>query len=806
MIMSGTPISHPDWAVQAGGKATTYGRGIANDGGGGALVTGFFYGVASFGSTVLTSGDGDTSADAFVMHVTAAGVVDWAVQAGGTADTRGFDVAYDGGSGGALVTGDFSGKASFGSTSLTSRGSVDAFVMHVTASGAIDWAVQAGGTFDTRGSSVAYDGGSGGALVTGDFSGEASFGSTSLTSRGIYDAFVMRLTASGSIDWAAQAGGTDRTYARGIANDGGGGALVTGYFSGEASFGSTSLTSRSVDDAFVMHVTKAGAIDWAVQAGGTDWTYARSIANDGGGGALVTGYFYGEASFGSTSLTSRDTSADVFVMHVTAAGAIDWVVQAGGTADTRGSGVAYDGRSGGALVTGDFSGKASFGSTSLTSRGSSDAFVMHVTAAGTIDWAIQAGGKLRDSGYGIALVDGRDGVDGFLVSGTFSGEASFGSNTLNKSGDAGACFAARLMPPPPSPPSRPSHSPRVPPGPLGPPGLPPVSPLIPFLTTAFLTSFLLLLCVCRRYRRLVDNLIVSRERAQLDLRMLEHRVNAVELQTDPQGGGLLPESPPNSIPPGPPSSRGIKSSGAGSGAGSSSTSSSHAAPEPQHADPFPVPAPNLEVTVPTSAHQMTVQSQQLLSTAGSSGSLAAPPRAHPPALPPPPGDSATAADGAASDAEKESARKARARIYTEFIAAVLKSPSKKAKTGGGGVAMSSAAGSAGSSSDPVSAVAAAGAAAAATDGMAAGGAAADGAEAPPMPLPFLHLNPDQIPPGSVPGDEINVFHVNGGPGMWITIPPHWIPGNGLRFQSTEPAPEEKDGKGSMWQHMFPKRE
>ncbi|KOO27823.1 calx-beta domain-containing protein, partial [Chrysochromulina tobinii] len=179
-----------------------------------------------------------------------------------------------------------------------------------------------------------------------------------------------------------------------------------------------------------MHVTKAGAIDWAVQAGGTDWTYARSIANDGGGGALVTGYFYGEASFGSTVLTRGDTSADIFVMHVTVAGAIDWAVQAGGSADTRGSGVAYDGRSGGALVTGDFSGKASFGSTSLTSRGSSDAFVMHVTAAGAIDWAIQAGGKLRDSGYGIALVDGRDGVDGFLVSGTFSGEASFGSNTL----------------------------------------------------------------------------------------------------------------------------------------------------------------------------------------------------------------------------------------------------------------------------------------------------------------------------------------------------------------------------------------
>eukprot|EP00900_Chrysochromulina_parva_P002912 jgi/Chrpa1/12621/Chrysochromulina_OHIO_Genome00016292-RA len=422
--LSPLPSSHPDWAVQAGGKDTTYGRGIANDGGGGALVTGYFYGEASFGSTVLTNGD--TSVDAFVMHVTAAGVVDWAVQAGGTADSWGFGVAYDG-AGGALVTGDFSGKASFGSTLLTSRGSSDVFVMHVTASGAIDWAFQAGGALFDSGNSIARVGGHDGVdgfLVSGSFSGEASFGSTSLISRGSDDAFVMHVTAAGAIDWVVQAGGMDSTYARCIANDGGGGALATGTFSGEASFGSTVLTSRGLPYAFVMHVTAAGAIDWAVQAGGTDYTYARSIANDGGGGALVTGYFFGEASFGSTVLTSGDTSADAFVMHVTAAGVVDWAVQAGGTADTLGSGVAYNRGSGGALVTGTFSGKASFGSTLLTSRGSSDVFVMHVTASGTIDWAIQGGGKLSDFGKSIAYVGAgaQDGVDASALQMTAQGE------------------------------------------------------------------------------------------------------------------------------------------------------------------------------------------------------------------------------------------------------------------------------------------------------------------------------------------------------------------------------------------------
>ena len=61
----------------------------------------------------------------------------WAVQASGTDYVRGFGIVYDG-VGGALVTGDFKGKATFGSLSLTSPGAADAFVLHVNASGALD--------------------------------------------------------------------------------------------------------------------------------------------------------------------------------------------------------------------------------------------------------------------------------------------------------------------------------------------------------------------------------------------------------------------------------------------------------------------------------------------------------------------------------------------------------------------------------------------------------------------------------------------------------------------------------------------
>ncbi|KOO32723.1 pkd domain-containing protein [Chrysochromulina tobinii] len=397
-------IESPEWAVQSGGTGPVHGFGIAHDGAGGALVSGYFSGNASFGSTSLASRGTE---DAFVMHVTASGAIDWAVQAGdhgmladhidsGTFHDPGYGIAHDG-EGGAFLTGYFMDSASFGSTLLESRGLADAFVMHVTASGAIDWVVQAGGGTFTSGRGIAHDG-AGGALVTGDFSDRASFGSTLLESRGLADAFVMHVTASGVIDWAVQAGGESLDQGWGIAHDGAGGALVTGYFgstaiskaSPVASFGSTSLIRQGSADAFVMHVTASGTIDWAVQAGGADAnTGGYSIAHDGAGGALVTGDFNGKVSFGSTSLI-RQGIADAFVMHVTASGAIDWAVQAGG-ADTKTGGfsIAHDGV-GGALVAGDFDGNASFGSTSLIVQGGrrSNAFVMHVTASGAIDWAV----------------------------------------------------------------------------------------------------------------------------------------------------------------------------------------------------------------------------------------------------------------------------------------------------------------------------------------------------------------------------------------------------------------------------------
>ena len=113
----------------------------------------------------------------------------------------------------------------------------------------VSWATQAGGSGDGNGYDVSAlpDGSS---IVTGEFSGAATFGSTTLTSAGGYDVFTAKMNADGTWAWATQAGGTGDEVGFGISALPDGSSIVTGRFTGDATFGSTRLTSAGNNDVF----------------------------------------------------------------------------------------------------------------------------------------------------------------------------------------------------------------------------------------------------------------------------------------------------------------------------------------------------------------------------------------------------------------------------------------------------------------------------------------------------------------------------------------------------------------------------
>jgi len=285
---------------------------------------------------------------------------------------------------------------------------------------------QVGGSDDDESYGVALDTRSN-IYITGEFSGTASFGATSLTSAGGDDVFVAKLDAYANWQWAKRVSGTSTDAGHGVAVDSSGNPYITGYFRNTASFGATSLTSAGSDDVFVAKLDSNGNWQWAKRAGGTSTDRLEGIAVDSDNDVYITGYFRSTASFGATNLTA--SGQDVFVAKLDSNGNWQWAERAGGSSwDERGEGVAVDSGSN-VYVTGYFQGTASFGATSLTSDGSDDVFVAKLNGNGNWQWAERAGGTDADVGEGVAV----DSSGNTYLTGRFQGTADFGSNNLDSS-------------------------------------------------------------------------------------------------------------------------------------------------------------------------------------------------------------------------------------------------------------------------------------------------------------------------------------------------------------------------------------
>ncbi len=364
------------WTTRGGGTGYDYAYGVSALADGSSIITGRFRGTATFGTAPpLTSTGG--SVDAFTAKINANGTYAWATKAGG----RGTDYAYDVSAladGSSIITGRFRGTATFGTTRLRSPGSVSMFTAKINANGTYAWAIRVGGPGNTGAGDVSAlaDGSS---IITGSFMGTATFGATTLTSAGGGDAFTAKLNADGTYAWATRGGGTGRAVARGVSALADGSSIITGWFNGTATFGATSLTSMGgAFDAFTAKLNADGTYAWVTQASGTSSADATGVSALADGSSIITGNFNGTATFGTRTLTSV-RGDDTFTAKLNADGTYAWVIRGGGTNNDYASGVSAlaDGSS---IITGYFWGTATFGSTALTSAGSPDTFTARIVA------------------------------------------------------------------------------------------------------------------------------------------------------------------------------------------------------------------------------------------------------------------------------------------------------------------------------------------------------------------------------------------------------------------------------------------
>lgn len=276
--------------------------------------------------------------DVFITKLDNSGNYQWARRLTGTSQERANAIVVDA-SGNSYVAGYFYGTTNFNSEfggpfNLTASASgQDGYICKYDASGMFVWAKAMGEevrslTLDSNGD----------LLVTGHFVGTEDFdpnaGVFNLTSQGVADAFICKLSAAGNLIWAKQVGGTNTQEGYGITVDANNNIYTTGQFLGTTDFdpgvANFDLTSAGGSDIFVLKLDASGNFGWAKRMGGTEPDNGQIIAINGNGEVIVNGHFKstvdfdpGTGTFNLTNLHPGNSSLG-FIVALDASGNFIW--------------------------------------------------------------------------------------------------------------------------------------------------------------------------------------------------------------------------------------------------------------------------------------------------------------------------------------------------------------------------------------------------------------------------------------------------------------------------------------------------
>jgi hypothetical protein len=380
----------------------------------------------------------------------------WARSAGPTGN-EGYGVAYDG-FGNLYAIGGYGPTITFGSTTLTSAGGADGFLVKYDASGNILWARSEGGTGDEQTLALTTDY-LGNVYVTGTFTSPTiTFGTFTLTLTsgsgvGYCDIFIVKYDPSGNVLWAKSAGGYDQDIGNSIKADATG-IYLTGYFYSNAiNFSSTVLihTTGSIVPTFNMFLVKYdfnGNVIWVRKSNGTGNDSGNSVTTDTAGNVFVAGTFSSQtSSYGSVTLLNPDIygTENAFIIKYDTNGNALWGKNYGSASGTltstegeEGNGVATDAT--GIYFTGKFDDLfIVVGSDTLFNTGLNKIFVIKYDEIGNVLWDKEER-NTNDKGYNVVTDS-----TGAYVSGMFgSPTITFGTSTfVSPAGATDAMFLVK---------------------------------------------------------------------------------------------------------------------------------------------------------------------------------------------------------------------------------------------------------------------------------------------------------------------------------------------------------------------------
>jgi hypothetical protein len=357
------------WQKSFGGDCIDSARSIRQTADGGFIVA---------GESCSTDGDvkgnhGDS--DWWVVKLSESGTIQWQKSLGGRYNdlTPSIQQTADGGY---IVAGT---SSSIDGDVKGNHGDVDFWVVKLSASGAIEWQKPLGGSNEDSAGSIQQTA-DGGYIVAGE---SYSTDGDVKGNHGYSDWWVVKLSASGTIQWQKSLGGSSYDSASSIQQTTDGGYIVVGIS------GSTDGSFGGESGLLVVKLSASGAIEWQKP-------FSESTINPGSDHPIQQTADGGYIVAGESWSRQRNYRGgfDFLALKLSASGAVEWQKSFGGNSNDYAHSIQQT-ADGGYVVAGES------WSRQRNYRGGFDFLVVKLSASGAVEWQKSLGGSNDDLAHSI---------------------------------------------------------------------------------------------------------------------------------------------------------------------------------------------------------------------------------------------------------------------------------------------------------------------------------------------------------------------------------------------------------------------
>jgi hypothetical protein len=321
--------------------------------------------------------------------------IQWQNALGGTSFDQVKSVIYtaDGGFAAAGITTSSNGDVT------TNYGYGDVWVVKLNSSGSLQWQKSYGGSADEGAQSIRQTA-DGGFIVAG---ASTSADGDVTENKGLNDIWILKLDASGNLQWQKSYGGSSVEIAYDIQQTTDLGYIVAGYTisnNGDVS------GNHGFEDMWILKLDAAGNLDWQKTFGGTMDERAFSIQQTNDGGYIAAGY----TKSTNGDITNYYGNYDWWIVKMHSDGSLQWQKSFGGSQNDQCYSI-IPATDGGYIAAGK---TASNNGDVTINKGAHDLWVVKMDETGNLQWQKTYGGSGVDQAYEIKAVSS----GGYVIAGS----------------------------------------------------------------------------------------------------------------------------------------------------------------------------------------------------------------------------------------------------------------------------------------------------------------------------------------------------------------------------------------------------